>query len=251
VQVVAEDLGTRGIIRSTTADAGTGKYLLGGLTPGVRYRLYAVDRPSDLTEARYGGATIEASAGTPSTADITIEKPALHLIGSLSGATSGSVVVGDAAVFSRSATVDSTGAYTVDGLVPAVYAVSGVSTGRLPAPPVAVSVLGSATQDLTPGPRPATYKAWFISAGAGAPQVGGTASDAQGDLVRIGPRLPDGQVTVHDLTPGTYSYDAESFVGSVPVTNGPWWFAPPTGTFTLRDGATTDVGPVVLHVKAR
>ncbi|MDQ1531780.1 MAG: hypothetical protein QOE37_1885, partial [Microbacteriaceae bacterium] len=97
----------------------------------------------------------------------------------------------------------------------------------------------------------ATYKAWFISGGAGVEHVSGTASSPTGDVLRIGPELPGGNATVTGLTPGVYTYDAGSFVGTAPTGDGPWWFGAPTGTFTLRAGATTDVGPVVLHAFAR
>jgi hypothetical protein len=249
VQVVAEDATTRQILKSTTAD-GSGRYTLGGLVPGSEYRIYAVSRPDDPAVATYaGGSGIATQTGTP--VDLLLDTPALTLAGRITGATGGTVEVGDDQLFARSATADSTGGYTVAGLVPATYPITVEATGRLASTPVALDVATSATQDLAPGPNAATYKAWFISSGAGVPRVVGAASTPDGTRMTIRTPGREGHVTVPGLRPGTYSYDLEAFVGLVPCGDGPWWFAPPTGTFTLRDGGTTDVGPVVLHVKAR
>jgi hypothetical protein len=102
--------------------------------------------------------------------------------------------------------------------------------------------------DLQPGARPATFKGWFISSGAGVPIVTGTATDTEGDVVTFGPETDGGHVERKELRPGTYQYDAESFRGTVPSADGPWYYAPPTGTFSLSDGAVTDV-VIVLHIK--
>lgn len=249
VQVVAEDLTTRQILRSDTADA-TGRYSLGGLTPGTKYRVYAVSRPSDLAVATYAaGSGIATQAGTQ--VDLVLDSPAITLTGRISGATGGSVTVGDSTTLTRSTTADSTGGFTVAGLVPAAYPITVTSPGRLVSTPVALDITTSTSQDLSPGPRPATYKAWFISGGAGIPRVLGAATTTDGTSLTIPPPGKDGHVTVDQQRPGTYSYDPTSFLGLVPCADGPWWFDPPTGTFTLRDGSTTDVGPVVLHVKSK
>ncbi|HET6824276.1 MAG TPA: hypothetical protein VFH64_00005, partial [Amnibacterium sp.] len=250
VQVVAEDEVTRQILRSTTADPGDGHYSLGGLVPGTGYLVYAVSRPGDLSAATYaGGSGVATQSGTQ--VDLVLDTPALTLSGNITGAAGGSVAVGDTLTLSRSAPADSSGGYTVAGLVPATYAVTVTTTGRLGSTPVAVDVTASTTQDLAPGPKPATYKAWFISSGAGIPRVLGTAATADGATMAIRSPGRNGHVTVTGLRPGTYSYQPETFLGLVPCDDGPWWFAPPTGSFTLRDGSTTDVGPVVLHVKSR
>ena len=250
VQVVAEDEVTRQILRSTTADPGDGHYSLGGLVPGTGYLVYAVSRPGDLSAATYaGGSGVATQSGTQ--VDLVLDTPALTLSGNITGVAGGSVAVGDTLTLSRSAPADSSGGYTVAGLVPATYAVTVTTTGRLGSTPVAVDVTASTTQDLAPGPKPATYKAWFISSGAGIPRVLGTAATADGATMAIRSPGRNGHVTVTGLRPGTYSYQPETFLGLVPCDDGPWWFAPPTGSFTLRDGSTTDVGPVVLHVKSR
>ncbi|MGN6742234.1 MAG: carboxypeptidase-like regulatory domain-containing protein [Amnibacterium sp.] len=247
VQVVAEDVATRQILRSDLADS-NGHYSIGGLTPGTQYRVYAVSRPSDLAAAAYAAGHADATqAGKP--VHLVITHPALTLTGRISGATGGSVTVGDASTITRSTTADSTGGFTVAGLVPGAYPVTVTAPGRLVSTPVALDVTSSTDQDLTPGPRPATYKAWFISAGAGIPRVVGAASTADGSRMRIQPPGRNGHVTETQQRPGDYSYDPTSFLGLVPCSDGPYWFEPPTGSFTLRDGATTDVGPVVLHVR--
>ena len=158
--------------------------------------------------------------------------------------------VGDTTTLFRTATADSTGGYTVGGLVPAAYPVTVSTPGRLASTPVAVDITSAADQDLAPGPDPATYKAWFISAGAGIPRVIGAASTADGTTMTITPPGRGGHVTVAGQRPGAYSYSADAFLGLAPTGDGPWWFAPPTGSFTLRDGGTTDV-VVVLHVKSK
>ena len=250
VQVVAEDVATRQILRSTTADVTSGSYSLGGLVPGKQYRVYAVSKPDDLAVASYAGGTgVATQSGTR--VDLVLDTPALTLTGTINGGTGGTVVVGDGSTLSRSASADSAGGYTVTGLVPAAYPVTVSTPGRLASAPVALDVTTSTTQDLAPGPKPATYKAWFISSGAGIPRVVGSAATTDGSEMAVRPPGRDGHVTVRGLRPGVYSYQPESFLGLVPCGDGPWWFAPPVGTFTLRDGGTTDVGPVVLHVKAK
>jgi hypothetical protein len=250
VQVVAEDLATRQILRSVQADASTGRYTLGGLVPGTEYRVYAVSRPTDPAVSTYaGGSGVATQAGTR--VDLLLDTPALSLTGRITDSTGGTVAVGDGATFARSAAADTTGGYTVGGLVPGTYPVTVTATGRLRSSAVALALDTSATQDLAPGPNPATYKAWFISAGAGVPRVLGAASTTDGTTMEIRPPGRGGHVSVGHQRPGTYSYVADSFSGLVPCGDGPWWFAAPTGSFTLRDGGTTDVGPVVLHVKAR
>ncbi|MCU1474845.1 carboxypeptidase-like regulatory domain-containing protein [Amnibacterium sp.] len=250
VQVVAEDLASRQVLRSAAADPSTGRYSIGGLMPGIEYRVYAVSRPSDLTGATYAaGSGVATQTGT--TVDMVLDSPALTLTGRIGGASGGSVSVGDPTALVRNSTADSTGGFTVAGLVPAAYPITVTAPGHLASAPVAVDITTSTDQNLSPGPKPATYKAWFISSGAGIPRVVGAAATTDGARMSIRPPGRDGNVTVHGLRPGGYAYDPESFLGLVPCGDGPWWFAPPTGTFTLRDGATTDVGPVVLHVRAK
>jgi len=248
VQVVAEDTATRQILRSTTASA-SGAYTIGGLDPGTEYRVYAVSRPADLTAATYAkGSGVATQTGTR--VDLVLTAPALTLSGRISGATGGSVVVGDATTLQRAASADSTGGYTVAGLVPAAYPITVSSPGRLASTPVALEITATETQDLAPGPRPATYKAWFIASGAGVPHVVGSAASSAGGGLTL-PAGTSGHVTSEGLRPGSYTYETASFLGLAPAHDGPWWFAPPTGGFTLREGATTDVGPVVLHTKAK
>ncbi|HEV7623350.1 MAG TPA: carboxypeptidase-like regulatory domain-containing protein [Amnibacterium sp.] len=250
VQVVAEDVTTRQILRSAAANPATGRYSLGGLMPGIQYRVYAVSRPSDLAVATYAsGSGVATQTGT--TVDLVLDSPAITLTGRINGATGGSVSVGDSTTLVRATTADSTGGFTVAGLVPAAYPITVTAPGRLASAPVALDITTSTDQNLSPGPKPATYKAWFISSGAGIPRVVGAAASTGGARMTISPPGRDGNVTVEGLRPGDYTYDPAAFLGLAPCGDGPWWFTPPTGTFTLRDGATTDVGPVVLHVRAQ
>jgi len=217
--------------------------------PGERYRVYATSRPTIPSGATYaGGEAVATQTGTP--LDLVLQLPALTLSGRVAGATGGTVTVGDALGLLRTATTDSAGGYTVAGLVPGAYPITVRMPGRLVSTPVALDVTDNATQDLAAGPRPATYKAWFIASGAGVPHVAGAASTTDGQSMSIGPG-DGGHVAVTGQRPGTYSYVANSFLGTAPAEDGPWWFTAPLGTFPLREGATTDVGPVVLHVRAK
>ncbi|MFD1720110.1 SdrD B-like domain-containing protein [Amnibacterium endophyticum] len=250
VQVVVEETGTGRVLR--VAEAGTdGRWSAGGLAPGERYTVWAVTRPADATQARMG--TTDGLATTSTTGvDVTIDRPAASLRGTVVGATGGSVAVGDPALLARSSTIDASGAYAVQGLVPGLLPVVTRARDLLPADPVAVQVVeDGAPQDLQPGPRPATYRGWFISGGDGVSIVSGTASSPEGAVVRFSSRAEDGRLQVGGLRPGVYTYDADSFEGTVPAIDGPWWFAAPTGSFTLNAGSTTNAGPVVLHVRAR
>jgi hypothetical protein len=168
----------------------------------------------------------------------------------VSGATSGAVSVGDPALFPRVGAIGADGAYVVNGLVPGAFPVTVSEPDRIPSPPTTVTLSGSADQDLPRAAQPATYKAWFISGGAGVPRITGTAVDTVGHVVRFGPSTDAGHVGIANLAPGTYRYRQTTFTGTIAAVDGPWWFGPPTGTFTLRAGATTDVGPVVLHIYA-
>lgn len=248
VRVVVEEEATQRVVRVTTA-ASDGRYSVGGLQPGKRYLVAAVTEPSDLTLARMGTATAVART-TASTADVIVNQPALTLTGAVSGATSGRVLLGASTLLQRTATIDRSGAYELDGLVPGAFPVVVTTPNREASDPVGVVV--SATQptvDLQPGPAPATFKGWFISSGAGVLAITGTATDTAGDQVVFGPSTSLGHVAISQLRPGTYAYDPESFRGSAPAVDGPWYYQPPAGTFTLSDGATTDVGPIVLHVR--
>lgn len=249
IRVVVEEASTERIVRETTVD-GDGRYGVGGLEVGRRYRVYAVTEPDDATLAQMGGVSVIAQA-TGAIAPITIDEPALTLNGTVSGATGGRVHAGDEALFQRTGTIDASGAYAVQGLVPGAYPVVVAADERKTSDPVGVTV--SAAQpivDLQPGGRPATFKGWFISSGAGVPVVTGTAVDADGDVVTFGPATDGGEVEVKGLRPGTYEYDADSFRGTVPAVDGPWYYVAPEGTFSLSDGAVTDVGPIVLHTRA-
>lgn len=250
-QVVVEDVATGRILRSTTADT-DGAYTLRGLQPNQHYTVWAVTQPDDATLATMGSTSAFASTSTTGV-DITLSRPALSVTGTISGSTAGQVTIGDD-VFSRSAALDASGAYTVHGLIPGAFPVTDAVSGRLVSDPVALVLARtpvSTTLDLQPGPRAATFTGWFISAGAGVPLILGTATDADGDVVRLGPKSRSGVVTVTGQRPGTYSYDQDSFAGTVPAVDGPWWFAAPIGSFTLRDGAVLSTEPVVLHVRAR
>jgi hypothetical protein len=249
VRVVVEEAASGRIVRAAATGA-DGQYDVGGLTPGTRYRVWAVTEPDDPTLAEMGGATAVA-ATDPAAADVVISEPALTLTGTVSDATSGRVVAGDAALLQRTATIDSSGAYALQGLVPGAYPVVVEAAGRKRA--AAVGVVVSAAQpvvDLQAGPVAAVFQGWFIASGAGVPVVTGTAVDDQGNVVRFGPRTDTGRVEIPGLHPGTYEYVADSFRGTVPAVDGPWFYVAPTGTFSLSDGATTDVGPIVLHVRA-
>jgi hypothetical protein len=247
VRIVVEEAATGRVVRSTSAGA-DGRYDVAGLTPGARYRVWAVTQPGDLTLAQMGSATATAET-TAAVADITLSEPAVSVGGTVAGASGGRVTVGDAALVQRSAVIDSSGAYAVQGLVPGAYPVVVTATDRTAS--AAVGVVVSAAQprlDLQPGPRAAVFKGWFISSGAGVPAITGSATDPDGDVVRFGPTTSEGHVEVGGLRPGTYEYDPDSFRGTVPALDGPWYFAPPEGSFSLSDGATTDVGPIVLHL---
>jgi hypothetical protein len=246
VRVVVEEAATSRVVRTASAGA-DGRYDVAGLVPGTRYRVWAVTQPADATVAEMGSATATAQT-TAAVADIAVDEPALTLSGTVAGVEGGRVSIGDAALLQRSGTIDSSGAYAVQGLVPGAYPAVVTATGRTASSPVGVVV--SADQpllDLQPGARPAVFKGWFISSGAGVPAITGSALDPEGDVVRFGPRTNGGRVEIDGLRPGTYEYDPDSFRGTVPALDGPWYFAPPSGSFSLSDGATTDVGPIVLH----
>jgi hypothetical protein len=248
IQVVVEEAATQHVVRVATAGT-DGRYDVGGLQPGSRYRVYAVTRPDDATLAQMGGATAIART-TATVADIIADQPALTLSGTVPGTTDGRVVLGDTALLQRTATIDASGAYALQALVPGAFPVVVTTGGREASQPVGVVVSDTQpTLDLQPGPKSAIFKGWFINSGAGVPVITGTATDAAGDVVRFGPQTTGGHVTIRGLDPGAYEYDADSFRGTAPTEDGPWYYLPPTGGFTLSDGATTDVGPVVLHVK--
>ncbi|GAA2749614.1 hypothetical protein [Amnibacterium kyonggiense] len=247
-RVVVEEERTERVVR--TASVGSdGRYSLGGLQPGTRYRVFAVTEPEDATLSEMGSTT--ATAGTSAgTADVVVDRPALSLSGTVANAASGRVTIGDASLLQRTATIDESGAYVLQGLVPGAFPVVITTAGRVPSRAIGVVVSGTQqVVDLQPGPQPATFKGWFINSGAGVPTITGTATDEYGDQVVFGPDTDGGHVTIGELTPGTYTYDPDSFRGSAPTVDGPWYYQPPTGTFSLSDNATTDVGPIVLHVK--
>lgn len=249
-RVVVEEAATGRIVRATTA-APDGAYAVGGLEPGRDYTVWAVTEPDDPTLAEMGSATVAAET-TPAIADIVIDQDALTLGGTVSAATGGTVTAGDTALFARSTTIDASGGYAIQGLVPGAYPVIVAAKGRKAAEPVGVVVSTSRpVVDLQPGPRPATFQGWFISGGAGVPIVSGTAEDPDGDVVRFGPRAEGGHVEITDLAAGTYTYVQDSFRGTVATLDGPWFFLAPTGTFSLSEGDTVDVGPIVLHLRAR
>ncbi|RIX28783.1 carboxypeptidase-like regulatory domain-containing protein [Amnibacterium setariae] len=248
VRVVVEETSGR-IVRAATASS-DGRYSVGGLEPGRSYRIYAVTEPEDPSLARMGEAVTVAGT-TATTADVVITQPAVTLSGTVANGTSGRVQVGDAALLQRAATIAASSAYTVEGLVPGAYPVVVDAGTRTASQPVGVIVRsGQNAVDLQAGPNPAVFKGWFISSGAGVPEITGKADGPNGAAVRFGPRTNGGRVEIPGLVPGTYEYDADSFRGSAPAVDGPWFYLPPTGTFTLSDGATTDVQAIVLHVRA-
>lgn len=250
VQVVAEDPVTRRIVRATTAGA-DGRYSFGGLVQGEQYDVWAVTRPDDPTLARMGTTSALATAAT-NRVDVRIDRDALTLQGTVAGATGGRVTAGDPTLLQRSTTVDGSGGYALQGLVPGAYPVVVSGPGRVDADPVPVDLRTDDADDpvdLRPGPEPARFRGWFISGGAGLPVVQGAATDEDGDVVRFD-RAVGGRVTASGLRPGRYTYDADGFRGTVPARDGPWFFLAPTGTFELSGGVTTDI-PIVLHVRVR
>lgn len=249
VEVVVEDPETGQVLRATTASA-SGGYAIGGLVQETRYRVLAVSRPTDPTAARTGTATAVATTST-SGVDLALDGAAGSITGSVAGTTSGSVAIGGAV--QRTGRIQQDGTYRLDGLVPGAYPVIVSTPGRVSSQPVAAvlpAAGGSVRLDLQPGPRPAAFRGWFISGGAGVPVVRGSATSATGDVVRLD-RSVNGHVEASGLAPGSYAYDVDAFQGTVPAVDGPWFFLPPAGTFRLSDGATTDVQAVVLHVRAR
>lgn len=253
--VLAEDRTTHAVMRSSKVGV-DGAFRLGGLTPGTEYDVVAVTDPDDPTGVAWGTTTATATSGNDESGrgagavSIVVTTPGLTLSGTVSGATSGTVAAGNTTGFERTATVGPDGTYLIDGLVPGAFPVTVQEPGRVPSDPTTVTLTGAGSKDLPRAPEPATYKAWFISAGAGVPRITGTALDTAGHVVRFGPATTDGHVLIDGLAPGTYHYQKSTFAGTIAAVDGPWWFGAPTGTFTLRAGATTDVGPVVLHIHA-
>lgn len=250
VRIVVEEAATGRIVRAAKADT-SGAYSVGGLVPGQRYQVWAVTEPSDATLTQMGETTAVARVTAPR-ADISIDRQAVTVNGTVTDATAGTVTAGSSGLFSRSGSIDSSGAYALQGLVPGAYPVVVTTKDHIASTPTGVVVsAGSPVVNLQQGPRPATFRAWFIASGAGVPLVIGTARDDDGDLVRFRGETDGGHVTVTGLAPGTYAYESDSFLGTVPALDGPWFYLAPTGTFSLSDGAGPDMGPVLLHVRAR
>lgn len=263
--VIAEDSVTHALLRTGTSNPSTGRFQLGGLPNGGQVDVYAVDDPADLATARYGTTTVTAEASAdsaatgsataePATAEpaadagtITLDTPTLTVSGTVNDTTAGTVASGPDNPGVRTASIGTTGAYTLQGLVPGLYPLIVRDRTHLPSSPVTVDVRQSGVQNLSHGVAPATLKAWFISGGAGVVEVSGHAVTPAGDIARIGPRTDKGHVTVTGLAPGTYTFDGPSFLGLVLAHDGPWWFGAPRGSFTLRPGTTTYIGPVQLH----
>lgn len=249
IRIVVEEPTTHRIIRTTTA-AADGGYSIGGVEQGEQYEVWAVTEPEDPTLALMGRTSALATASTTQV-DITLDQQAVTLRGTVTGVSGGTVTAGGDALLQRSAPIDESGAYAIQGLVPGAYPVVVASPGRVDAPAVAVSVNPEqAPVDLQPGERPATFTGWFIAGGAGVGLVSGTASSPIGDTIRFGPVTRGGHVTIRGLAPGTYEYD-DAFQGTVPTLDGPWFYLAPTGSFGLSGDTATDVGPIVLHVRAR
>ncbi|WP_375399776.1 hypothetical protein [uncultured Amnibacterium sp.] len=261
--VIAEDSVTHALLRVGMSNPSTGRFQLGGLPNGSQVDVYAVDDPADPATARYGTTTVTAEASaepavtesaTAESAEpaaeagtITLDTPTLTVSGTVNDTTAGTVASGPDNPGVRTASIGTTGAYTLQGLVPGLYPLIVRDRTHLPSSPVTVDVRQSGVQNLSHGVAPATLKAWFISGGAGVVEVSGQAVTPAGDVARIGPRTDKGHVTVTGLAPGTYTFDRPSFLGLVLAHDGPWWFGAPVGSFTLRAGTTTYIGPVQLH----
>ncbi len=245
-RVLLEDPTTSAVLRSTTASGGV--FSFGGLTPGTPYLVVASDSPDDQAATRIAERTVTPIDTT--TVALELARSGETLSGTVD-VTSGTVEARASDQVIRDAAIGTDGTYSLVGLPPAAYTVTVRSAAKVSSRAVAVVVTGPVTQPLTAGPAPAAYKAWFISGGAGLTAVSGTATDTTGDVVTIGPELDAGDITVGDLVPGTYTYDAASFLGVAPTVDGPWWFTAPRGSFSLRAGQTTDVGPVILGVTGR
>ena len=140
------------------------------------------------------------------------------------------------------------GSFTLRGLTAGVLPLQVQATGRLVAvSPVVLTGDADERIRLAEGPAPATFKAWIISAGAGVPEISGTATSSTGAVLSFGPLTDGGHVLIAGLQPGTYTFDATSFTSTVITDDGPWWFGPPGGSFTLRGGGTTDLNTIELH----
>jgi hypothetical protein len=229
-------------------------YALGGLVPGQRYTVYAaVDERTDST---YGSAAFTATAGTV-TRPVTVGTPTLTLRGRVDGAAGGTVTIraqGAALpLLARSGKVDGTGHYVVRGLIPAAYeAVVDAADlrDRVRSVAVPLTLTASGGRDLVAGPRSGTVRARFRSGAAPVRDVGGGAGDAAGELLFLHGDA-GGRATSDTVRPGTYRFRPATWASAVPATDGPWWFAPPRGGFTVLEGEVTDLGTVALSVHAR
>jgi hypothetical protein len=157
--------------------------------------------------------------------------------------------------YGGSAHIDATGRYVVRGLIPAAYEVRAVSRDlrdRMPGPWHRLTLTRSTTLDLDAGPAPGRWRGRFVSGAAPVPKVNLQVVDDAGRRTPFPTSAADGRVQVDIMGPGTYRYRAlDDFLIAAPVVDGPWWFGPPTGTFTIREGSLTDVGDAALHVHAR
>lgn len=252
------------VIRS---DAGSGgAYALGGLRPGTKYTVYAVE-PGGQADPRYGSASFTATAGTL-TRDIAIDTKTLTLSGTLVGGgslrlrTHGDMVP-QRERFSTGNPLESTGPYEVGGLIPGTYDVV-----RFPGPgnrlfgrDTTLTLTRSTLKDFGQTPKGGTYRVRFMSGSAPVPHVYAEARNGSGDVASISTSYRSntnrtGRAVADSLWPGTYRYTASSFArgqpeDNVPTVDGPWWFGVSSSTFTITSGRTTDDGTIALHVRAR
>ena len=142
-------------------------------------------------------------------------------------------------------------------MIPAAYAVTVYPAHpavRHASRPRALLLTRSTAKDFAPGPRPGVYTARFVSGSAPIRNISGSAVDGAGDVATIFTLSANGRARNDSLRPGHYRYRAKSFSSGgnddVPAVDGPWSFGPPSGSFRIRSGSTTDLGTIALHVHA-
>lgn len=240
------------IVRGTIADQRTGGFTLGGLAAGS-YRVYA----EDTSHHTYAVESVVLPAATSATAAPTplahalvpaTPEPIVH--GTVTGAKRGYVflrtpAVQGASYYTAFGAFHASGRYSIR-VIPARLAAQVQAEGHADARTAATLVSRTVTKDLKAGIGLIGLSARFAVRGhvvhvdVQANGSGGAALDLVRGL--------HGRSSTDGVRPGRYTWDR--VLAPLPAVDGPWYYSPPKGSFTVHRGAVQDGAVQYLGTRA-
>ncbi len=232
------------------ADLSSSGFALGGLAGGT-YTVFALDLDAHTYASKTVTLPTASSTSDPATAvgRLTPSRAMLTVKGTVAGGGSRHVSLRatpshGAYLYAPGSDYSSKGTYSIR-TVPGRFAIVVTEAGHVQRVSGLATYAASKTANVTPGPLVGAVAGQFFVNGHTV-TVNLEAKSATGDLLEIGSLGSLGRSRASDVAPGTYTWTRT--YAPFPALDGPWYYRAPKGSFTVRAGATLDLGRMDLTI---